>query len=86
MPKIIGITNTSFEAKDGATIEGKTVHIVEPIDPKRGTGEAGDHFFLSKAKLATLDFKPSVGQEITILYNKYGKVCKLILADEEMIS
>lgn len=85
MSKIIGTATTAFDTKDGKRIEGTTVYTVEPIDPKRGTGEAGDHFFLSKAKLAALDFKPAVGQEITIFYNKYGKASTLRLIDEEVI-
>lgn len=84
--KIVGTMSTSFEGKDGTRIEGMTIHTLEAIDPKRGTGEAADHFFISKAKLATLDFKPSVGQEIQTLYNKFGRVQTIKLVDEEVIS
>lgn len=86
MSRIVGVVNTSFETKDKTKIEGATIHTLEAIDPKRGTGEAGDRFFLSRAKLATLDFKPSVGQEIQTLYNKYGRITTLRLLDEEVIS
>lgn len=85
MSRIVGVVNTSFETKDKTRIEGTTIHTLEAIDPKRGNGEAADHFFISRAKLAELDFTPAVGQEITELYNKYGKISKLILVDEEVI-
>lgn len=65
MPKIIGLVNMKFKAKDTDTmIEGKTIHTTEPISPERGIGEAGDHFFMSAAKLSALDFIPAVGQEV----------------------
>lgn len=83
--KIVGTMSTSFEGKDGTRIEGMTIHTLEAIDPKRGTGEAADHFFISKAKLATLDFKPAVGQAIEVLYNRYGRIGALRLLDEEVI-
>lgn len=82
MSKIVGIMETSFEAKDGAKVEGATIHTLEPIDPKRGVGEAVERFFISKAKLTALDFKPEVGQAIEVLYNRYGKVERLRLIDE----
>lgn len=87
MSKIIGVVNTKFTAQDGTVIEGKTVHATEPISPERGIGEAGDHFFMSTTKLATLDFTPSPGQTVDILYNKYGKVAvmKLVTDDTDVI-
>lgn len=86
MSRIVGVVNTSFETKDKTRIEGMTIYALDEIDPKRGVGQSADRFFVSRAKLDALDFKPSVGQEITAYYNKYGKISKLILADEEVIS
>lgn len=85
MPKIIGVVNTSFEAKDGSKVEGMTIHVLDEIDTKRGVGQSADHFFISSKKIAELDFKPSVGQDIQTLYNKYGRVQTLRLLDEEVI-
>ena len=66
MSKIIGTANSSFKGNDGTQITGTTVYTTEPIDPKRGQGESADHFFLSAAKLAALDFTPAVGQDVTV--------------------
>lgn len=83
--RIIGVVNTKFTAQDGTVIEGKTVHTAEPISPERGIGEAGDHFFMSTTKLAALDFIPAVGQEVEVLYNRYGRVASLKLVQDEII-
>lgn len=85
MANIIGVIKTSFTARDGTLIEGDTVHITEPISAERGIGETGDHFFLSKAKLATLDFVPAPGQTVEVFYNRYGKVSTLKLVSDDSI-
>lgn len=86
MPKIIGLVNMKFKAKDTDTmIEGKTIHTTEPISPERGIGEAGDHFFMSAAKLSALDFDPAPGQTVDVLYNRYGKVATMKLVDDDIV-
>lgn len=83
--KIVGISKTEFQSKAGNKISGSTIYTTEPMDPKRGQGEVTDHFFLSAAKLADLGFTPAVGQEITIFYNRYGKVATIKLDDDIII-
>ena len=70
MSRIVGIAKSSFTGSDG-----------KPLDPKKGQGERADHYFLSAAKLGDLGFTPMVGQEVTILFNRYGKVATLKLDD-----
>ena len=83
MAKIIGIATTSFTPKDSDTpIEGATYYTTEPIDSKRGVGDKGDSFFMTKAKLAALDFTPAIGMDIEVLYNKFGKVATLRLLSD----
>ena len=85
MSRIIGITNTSFVGSEGKKIEGKTVFISDPVDPKKGEGVSSEKFFLSAAKLAGQDFKLAVGQEIKIYYNRYGKPASLELKESEEV-
>lgn len=83
MSLIIGISHSSFTPKDSSTaIEGSTVFTTDPIDPKRGSGHSAERFFMSKAKLDALDFTPAVGQNVEVLYNRYGKVGTLRLLSE----
>lgn len=67
-------------------ITGKSIYITEPMDPKRGQGEIADHFFMTSARLAALDFIPAVGQTIEIFYNRFGKVSTLRLLDDDNVA
>lgn len=81
MATIVGLSRTSFTGQDGTPVEGKTFFVTEPIDPKRGEGVSAERFFLSRAKLAALDFSPEVGQVVDVLYNRFGRVTSLSLVD-----
>lgn len=83
--RIIGRETTDFIAKDGQRISGTTFHTAETISSQRGEGEKGDRFFLSAAKLAALDFVPTVNQVVELYYNKYGKVTTLRVVDDIVI-
>ena len=87
MARIIGLRRTSFTPKDSDTpIEGTTVYTSEPIDYKSGSGVSTDHFFISKAREATLSFKLGIGQEILVLYTKRGKLASVqLLSDSDSI-
>lgn len=76
---------TDFTAKDGTRVTGSTFYTAETIPSQRGEGEKGDRFFLSQAKLATLDFVPAVNQSVELYYNKYGKVATLQVVDDIVI-
>ena len=82
MATIIGVLQTAFTTKDGNAISGTTLYVTEPIPANRGKGSSADKVFLSSTKLAEQDFVPAVGQEVDVLFNKFGKVAKLVLKDE----
>ena len=80
--KIVGIKHTSFTPRDSDTkISGSTFYITEAFASGKGEGVSTDHFFLSADKLSRLDFAPSVGDVIQVLYNRYGKVETICKAD-----
>lgn len=82
MSRIIGTQQTSFKTKEGTTITGTTIYFTDEIAPEKGKGVSADRIFVSSNKLAILDFVPTPGQEIEILYNKFGKIAKLNLTDD----
>lgn len=70
---IEGIRDVSFVADDGNKIEGKSIFCSYEIT-KNGSGRAFEKIFLSKNKLARLDFDLTIGSEIGVTYNRFGKV------------
>lgn len=83
MSKIVGLLKTSFKSKEsGELIEGVTVHVTDPISPEKGEGVSADHVFLSTYRVKQLPFTLAVGQEIEVLYSKWGKVATLRLLDD----
>lgn len=79
MATIIGKRPSGFTAADGTKIEGLTLYISELMTTPGAEGTSADRIFLSKAKLAALGFTPALGQEVEVLYNKFGKVASMKL-------
>jgi len=76
--KIVGIIPVAFQGRDGGMVEGKSLFVTAPLDPtKGGEGCSAEKIFLSKARFNDLDFTPKVGDEVEILYNRFGKVAVL---------
>lgn len=78
---VIGTRKSSFDTKDTPSqrITGYNIYLTEPIDPKRGVGEACERIFLTEDKLN--GFLPSIGDDIIVTYNKFGKPTAIELAD-----
>lgn len=81
---IVGIEKVNF-TKDGKEIMGDRLYTLENIPAGRGTGKKSDKIFLSEAKLKQMSFTPTVGQTVTVYYNRYGGVSHLALAEDDLI-
>ncbi len=74
--KIIGIRPAGFTAKDsGEYITGQNIFVTEPLS--KGTGCSSERLFISDARLNQCGYIPSVGDEVEIGYNRYGKVASI---------
>lgn len=83
--RIEGIQETKFTAKDGTVISGMSLYLSTSLNPKfGGSGRKCERIFLSTVKLESLSFKPVVGLEVEVLYNRYGKVQSLV-EDESIL-
>ena len=71
--KVIGIRYVDFNAQDGKHVTGVSLFCSYPIT-KNGSGVGVEKFFLSDAKLGYCGYKPEIGDEINVQYNRYGKV------------
>lgn len=79
---IVGTEKVNFE-KNGKQIKGTRFYTLEDIPANRGTGKKADKIFLSESKLAMLDFKPDVGQNIKVYYNRYGNISHISITETD---
>lgn len=69
--KIVGIRPSEFKGDDGSTISGKNFYLTYPLD--KGEGLGTDRVYLTDAKLRDMGFVPSVGDEVRVNFNRFGK-------------
>ena len=71
--KLIGIQRVDYTNKNGYHILGYKLHTSAPAKTNDSIGEITDAVFVSDQVFASCD-QLAVGDEISIAYNKYGKV------------
>lgn len=69
MAKLVGFERKSFSFEDGNKVSGYYLHTEDTVSGV--TGFFVDRSFISDSKLG--DYKPKLGDEITIQYNRFGK-------------
>lgn len=69
--KIIGIRPSSFKGDKGEEITGKNIYMTYPLD--QGTGLGCERVFVTDAKMVNWPYKPVVGDEVRINYNRFGR-------------
>ncbi len=69
--KLIGYRMSSFTAKDtGEVIRGYNLYLSGPEEKVEGLG--CERVFVSEKKMG--DYQPHLGDELSIVYNRFGKV------------
>ena len=71
--KLIGIQRVDYTNKNGYHIIGYKLHTSTPAKFGDAVGEITEAVFVSDQVFSTCD-QLAVGDEISIAYNKYGKV------------
>ena len=71
--KLIGIQRVDYTNKNGYHILGYKLHTSTPAKSDDAIGEITEAVFVSDQVFGTCDHL-AVGDEISIAYNKYGKV------------
>ncbi len=80
--KVIGIRESSFETKDGNQIDGMSIYCTYPMSGKGVySGEACERVYITKKRLYDCGYTPVVGDEIKVMYNRFGKVDSIELAE-----
>lgn len=75
--KVIGIKKSEFDTQDGKHISGYSLHCTYPMD--KGDGEGVERIFMTTEKLLNCKYSPSVGDEINVEYNRFGKPAAISL-------
>ena len=69
--KIIGIRPSSFKGDNNEQVSGVNIYLTYPLE--KGTGEGADRVFLTDEKIKNWEYKPKVGDEVALEYNRYGR-------------
>lgn len=80
--KIVGYRKSDFTAKDGNQVKGFNVFLETPIT-SGGEGVQTEKIYLSEGKLAKMgvDLNEIFGKEVTLAYNRWGKVEQILVDD-----
>lgn len=71
---VAGIRKVDFLDKEGKAVKGATLYLTKPIDAKMGAGVEFEKAFFSEDRLAAMTYKPEVGDQVEVLYNRRGKI------------
>ena len=80
---IVGYERSNFRANDGTEITGYNIYVSREIAPDRGEGDAVDKVYMTDRKLENnnVNVENIYGKEVTLYYNRYGKVERIIAND-----
>lgn len=73
MAKIVGIRSVRFKGQDGEQVAGVNIYVTVPIDEDKGEGCSTERYFVTDSRRANWTYVPRVGDEVRIIYNRYGK-------------
>lgn len=71
--KVIGFKRNDFTTKEGATVTGLNLYLAHPVTGSDADGMVAERVYMSDAKPARCGYKPKVADEVSVLYNRYGK-------------
>jgi hypothetical protein len=60
-------------SKEGAPITGYNLYLSYPITGEDADGSACERYYMTDAKLARSGYKPHVGDEVNVSFNRFGK-------------
>lgn len=78
--EVVGWRSVSFKAQDGTLIDGITLYLKGNAISHDGAGFVYLREFISSARCVDCKYKPAVGQVVTLVYNRYGKIAGISVA------
>lgn len=74
--KIIGIRPSNFTGNDGQYVSGQNIYMTYPLE--NGEGMGADRVFVTSDKVSAWPYRPHVGDEVEVIYNRYGKCQEIV--------
>lgn len=71
MITIVGYRDVNFTDDSGKQVDGRSYYYTAGADGV--VGVTAGKLFVSARNLADMKYKPSVGDEVVVFYNRYGK-------------
>ena len=77
--QVTGIKKSDFTGKDGTVVTGYDVYLSDDIPANTGMGQETQRVYMSDTKIAknSIDINAIFGKEVSVLYNRFGKVERL---------
>lgn len=73
--KIIGFRKLSFmDQKTNKQVNGYSLFMVRPGSGENMTGDEAQKLFISSEYV---DYVPSLGEQVQLIYNRYGKISSI---------
>ncbi len=76
---IVGIRPSSFKGDSGEMISGKNFYLIYPLE--KGEGQGTERVYLTDDRLHKIGCNLTVGDEVRVEYNRFGKACGIYLED-----
>lgn len=78
--EVVGWRNVSFKSQDGAQIDGITLYLKGNPISHDGEGFVYLREFVSLSRCVDCKYQPAVGQVVTFVFNRYGKIAGISVA------
>ena len=69
--KIIGIRPSSFMGDEKKEVKGMNIYVTYPLE--KGEGLGSERLFITEDKMSLWTYKPHVGDEVKVEYNRFGR-------------
>lgn len=76
--KVIGMKESNFVTKEGTQIEGFNIYLTYALTGDNAKGCGCNRVYITRAKLENGGYMPELGDEVTLTYNRFGKVAAIL--------
>ena len=71
---VAGFRLVDFTGQDKKDVRGRTYYLSKAINTKLGEGVEFEKAFFSDERLAAMSYQPAIGDQVEVLYNRFGRV------------